>query len=89
MAAKVEIYATSFCRHCVAARELLNSKKVEYTEYLLDLYPLEKYSMTERCGQRSVPQIFINDRHIGGQVELAAMAASKELDELLAESSAD
>ena len=88
MTAKVEIYATSFCRHCVAARELLDSRKIKYTEYLLDLYPLEKYIMIERCGQRSVPQIFVNGRHIGGHAELVALASGSDLDRLLAEPSA-
>lgn len=80
------MYATSYCRHSVAAREFLKSRNIPFTEYLLDLYPLEKYAMIQRCGQKSVPQIFINGRHIGGQTELAALAASSELDKLLAES---
>jgi glutaredoxin 3 len=89
MAAIVEIYATSFCRHCVAARELLGSRKIEFTEYLLDLYPLEKNIMIKRCGQRSVPQIFIHDRHIGGHAELIALASGPDLDKLLAEAPLD
>lgn len=89
MPAKVEMYATSYCRHCVAAREFLESRNIEFTEHLLDLYPLEKNVMIERCGQKRVPQIFINGRHIGGNDELAALAESSELDKLLAESSSD
>jgi len=42
MMAKVEIYGTSFCRHCLAARQLLDSKQIDYTEYLIDLMPLER-----------------------------------------------
>ena len=64
MSAKVEVYGTSFCRHCVAARELLDSKGVEYDDYLLDLMPLERDNMIRRCGIKKVPQIFINDTHL-------------------------
>ncbi len=83
MSAKIELYATSFCRHCVAAREFLDGKEIEYEEYTLDLYPLEKTAMIERCGQKSVPQIFINDKHIGGFDDLLELDRSKELDKLL------
>jgi len=61
MAAKVEIYGTSFCRHCLAARELLDSKDIEYTEYLIDLMPLERDAMLRRCKRKKVPQILINE----------------------------
>ena len=83
MKAKVEMYATSFCRHCVDAREFLQSKNIEYEEYLLDLMPLEKDTMIERGGQRSLPQIFINDQHIGGLSDLRKLDSSGKLDELL------
>ena len=83
MTAKLELYATSFCRHCVAARELLDSKGIEYIEYRLDLLPLERNEMIRRCGLKKVPQVFINGAHIGGHEELAAMAARGELDTLI------
>ncbi len=83
MTAKIEIYATSFCRHCMDARELLQAKGVEYEEYLLDLMPLEKNTMIERCGQKSIPQIFINDQHIGGLTDLKKLDDSGQLDALL------
>ncbi len=83
MTAKIEIYATSFCRHCVATRELLDSKNIEYTEYRLDLLPLERNEMIRRCGSKSVPQILINGTHIGGHEELFAMESRGELDKLL------
>ncbi len=84
MTAKIEIYATSFCRHCVDARELLQDLGVEYEEYLLDLMPHEKDVMIERSGNKSVPQIFINDQHIGGMDELKALDSSGKLEKLLA-----
>ena len=83
MTAKVEIYATSFCSHCMDARDFLQAKGVEYEEYLLDLMPLEKDVMIERCGQKSIPQIFINGQHIGGLTELRELDSSGKLDKLL------
>ena len=83
MTAKVEMYGTSFCRHCMDARNFLQAKGIEYDEYLLDLMPLEKESMIERCGQKSIPQIFINGQHIGGLTELRELDSSGKLDKLL------
>ena len=83
MTAKLEMYATSSCRHCMDAREFLETKGVEYEEYLLDLMPLEKNTMIERCGQKSIPQIFINDQHIGGISDLKELDSSGKLDKLL------
>jgi glutaredoxin 3 len=83
MAAKVEIYGTSFCRHCLAARKLLDSKQIDYTEYLIDLMPLERGEMLRRCGRKKVPQILINSVPIGGDEDLMALDLSGELDRLL------
>jgi len=65
------------------AREFLQAKGIEYEEYLLDLMPLEKDAMIERCGQKSIPQIFINGQHIGGLTELRELDSSGKLDKLL------
>ena len=83
MAAKVEIYGTSFCRHCLAARALLDSKQIDYTEYFIDLMPLERVEMLRRCGRKKVPQILINGEPIGGDEDLMALDASGELGRLL------
>ena len=83
MTAKVEMYATSSCRHCMDARDFLETKGIEYEEYLLDLMPLEKNTMIEHCGQKSIPQIFINDLHIGGLTDLRELDSSGKLDKLL------
>jgi len=64
-------------------RDFLQAKGVEYEEYLLDLMPLEKNVMIERCGQKSIPQIFINGQHIGGLTELRELDSSGKLDKLL------
>ena len=86
MTAKVEIYGTSFCRHCLAARHLLDTKQIEYTEYLIDLMPLERAQMLRRCGRKKVPQILINNQPIGGDEDLMALDASGELHRLLSQS---
>jgi len=83
MTAKVEIYGTSFCRHCLAARALLDSRQIDYTEYLIDLMPFERAEMLRRCGRKKVPQILINSTPIGGDEDLMALDASGELDRLL------
>lgn len=85
MAAKIEIYGTSFCRHCLAARKLLDSRQIDYTEYLIDLMPLERIEMLRRCGRKKVPQILINNQPIGGDEDLMELDASGELDRLLAQ----
>ncbi len=83
MAAKVEIYGTSFCRHCLAARQLLKSRNIAYTEYLIDLMPLERDEMLRRCRRKKVPQLLINDVPIGGDEELHALDVSGELARML------
>ena len=83
MTAQIEIYGTSFCRHCLAARELLESRQIDYTEYLIDLMPLERAEMLRRCGRKKVPQILINNVPIGGDEDLMVLDASGELDRLL------
>lgn len=83
MTAKVEIYGTSFCRHCLAARQLLDSRQIDYTEYLIDLMPLERAEMLRRCSRKKVPQILIDNVPIGGDEDLMALDASGELKRLL------
>ena len=74
---------TSFCRHCLAARQLLDARQIDYTEYLIDLMPLERAEMLRRCGRKKVPQILINNEPIGGDEDLMALDASGELAQLL------
>jgi glutaredoxin 3 len=79
----VEIYGTSNCKKCVDVRDLLDSKHVDYIDYLIDLMPLEKDEMIRRTGLKYYPQVFINDEHVGGEEELMALEADGELDKLL------
>jgi len=83
MTAKIEIYGTSNCRKCVDVRVLLDGKNIEYSDYLIDLMPLEKDEMIRRSGLKYYPQIFINEKYIGSNEELLTLDASGELDKLL------
>ncbi len=83
--AKVEIYTWQTCPYCIRAKALLDSKGVQYTEYKLDGDEAARDKMAERTGgPRSVPQIFINDKHYGGCDDIHALDAKNELDPLLA-----
>ncbi|MCB1562854.1 MAG: glutaredoxin 3 [Alphaproteobacteria bacterium] len=83
--AKVEIYYWTTCPYCNRARGLLESKGVDYTGYDITGDEAARAKMVERTGgPRSVPQIFINDKHIGGCDDLHALDAKGELDKLLA-----
>jgi len=80
---KVEMYSTRFCPYCVRARRLLKEKGVEYTEYRVDQDVELRHEMEQRSQRTSVPQIFIEDRHIGGYDDMAQLDMSQELDLLL------
>lgn len=85
MAAQVEIYTWSTCPFCIRAKALLNKKSVEYTEYVIDGDEDARAKMAERAnGRRSLPQIFIDDQHIGGCDDMYALEAAGKLDPLLA-----
>jgi glutaredoxin 3 len=82
--AKVEVYSTQVCPYCVRAKNLLEKKGVSYTEIDVSYDDDLREKMIERAGGlRTVPQIFINDRHIGGSDDLHALDAKGELDPLL------
>lgn len=84
--AQIEIYSTRVCPYCVAAKNLLKSKGLAWEEVLVDTDPAEREKMLERSqGRRSVPQIFINDQHVGGYDDLVAADRSGQLAELLGE----
>ncbi len=85
MTAKVEIYTWATCPFCIRAKNLLNKKGVEFVEYGIDGDEEARAKMAQRAnGRRSVPQIFINDRHIGGCDDIHALESKGQLDELLA-----
>jgi len=80
---KVEIYGTEYCGYCTAARMLLKKKGVDFDDVLVSRDERAMKTMQERSGRRSVPQIFINDRSIGGFDELYMLDQSGDLDKLL------
>lgn len=81
---KIEMYATGSCPYCVRARRLLDGKGVSYDEYRVDLDASLRPTMETRAnGGTTVPQIFIDDRHIGGYDDMAALDRAGELDPLL------
>ena len=82
--AKVEIYTTLLCGYCYRAKKLLDQKGVAYTEFDLLATPGKRDEMVKRAGRTSVPQIFIDGRHIGGCDDLYALDARGGLDPLLA-----
>jgi glutaredoxin 3 len=82
----IRMYCTAYCPYCVRAELLLKSKGVEeITKILVDSVPDGFRDMVELTGCRTVPQIFIGDRHIGGFDDLAALDEQGGLDPLLAE----
>jgi len=82
--AKVEIYTWATCPFCKRAKALLSAKGVNFTEYSIDGDDEARAKMAERAGgKRSVPQIFINGRHIGGADDLQALEDAGKLDALL------
>jgi glutaredoxin 3 len=85
MAPKVVFYATSWCPYCTRARQLLASKGVEIEEIDVEARPGAREEMVARSGRSSVPQIFINQTHIGGCDDLIALDVAGGLDPLLQE----
>ncbi|MEH1938547.1 MAG: glutaredoxin 3 [Nostoc sp.] len=87
MAAKVEIYTWRTCPFCIRAKSLLKNKGVEFIEYSIDGDEAARNKMAQRAnGGRSLPQIFINDDHIGGCDDIHALDSQGKLDELLTSS---
>lgn len=84
MANQVTIYTKNHCPYCVKAKNLLNTKKVKYSEINIENSPEELESLFERTnGMKTFPQIFIKKHHIGGCDNLIEANANGELDKLL------
>lgn len=82
--AEVVIYTTSMCPYCYRAKALLTKKGVTFTEIDVGMDPDKRQEMIQRAnGRRTVPQIFINDHHIGGYDDLVAADRSGKLKEIL------
>lgn len=83
--ANILMYTSAVCPYCMNAERLLASKGVkEINKIRVDLQPEKRNEMIEKTGRRTVPQIFIDDRHIGGFDDLRALDLAGGLDPLLA-----
>lgn len=84
MTAKVLMYCTAVCPYCIRAEQLLVRKGVTNIEKIrVDTHPEQREAMMARTGRRTVPQIYIDDTHVGGYDELAALDHAGKLDALL------
>ncbi|MGE8502404.1 MAG: glutaredoxin 3 [Pseudomonas sp.] len=79
----VTLYTTGHCPYCVNAKVLLTRKGVAFEEIDVGSSPQQLGEMLQRSNRRSVPQIFIGERHVGGFDDLAALERGGELDALL------
>jgi glutaredoxin 3 len=81
---EVVMYSTGACPYCARARALLDKKGIAYTDYRVDEQPERRREMEGRSGgAHTVPQIFIDEHHVGGFDELSELAIDGELDALL------
>jgi glutaredoxin 3 len=80
---KIVIYTTTVCPYCVNAKKLLTQKGLKYTEIAIDKDTTKRDEMIKLSGRRTVPQIFINDKPIGGFDDLSKLNSSGQLDDLL------
>jgi len=80
---EIVIYTGRFCPYCTMAKRLLDRKGVSYTEIDVDSKPGLREELMHRTKRRTIPQIFIGDRHIGGFDDLHALDMEKGLDPLL------
>jgi glutaredoxin 3 len=82
--AKVVMYSTAVCPFCLMAERLLKMKGIEQIEKIrVDLEPQRRQEMMARTGRRTVPQIYVGERHIGGYDDLSALDRAGGLDPLL------
>lgn len=82
--ARIEIYTKAFCSYCARAKRLLESKNVSFEEYDITMGGPKRAEMIQRAdGRMTVPQIFIDDQHVGGSDELHDLDRRGELDPML------
>ena len=82
--AHIEIYTKAFCSYCTRAKQLLAAKGVRVEEYDITMGGPKRAEMIQRAnGRTTVPQVFIDDRHIGGSDDLLALDREGVLDRLL------
>ncbi len=79
----VKIYTTTYCGYCVRAKDLLTRKGVKYEELDVTGDDEMRSKLVEMSGQRTVPQIWIGDTHVGGYTDLARLESEGRLDPML------
>jgi glutaredoxin 3 len=84
MSADVVVYLTEWCPYCIRAKSLLGKKNVRFKAVDVDDRPDLRAWLLERSGQRTVPQVFVNGRPLGGFSDISALDRQGELDPLLA-----
>jgi len=80
---KIIIYTTDICPYCTKAKALLHKKNVEFNEIKVNNEYIKEQMINKANGRKTVPQIFINDQHIGGCDDLYALESANKLDQLL------
>jgi glutaredoxin 3 len=80
--ARIRMYSTTWCGYCVRAKALLDRRGLEYEEIVMDDDPAFRQKLLDMTGRWTVPQIFIDDRPIGGYTELWRLERDGKLDEL-------
>jgi glutaredoxin 3 len=83
----ITLYVTGWCPYCQRAKALLSGKNLLFTEIDVDDDPKSREAMISRSGRRTVPQVFIGERHVGGCDDLYALESNGELDLLLSNNS--
>lgn len=83
--ANITIYSSDYCPFCSRAKQLLNTKKVSFDEVCVDGNMKLRQEMMAKSGRHTVPQIWINEQHIGGCDDLFALERAQKLDTLLAQ----
>ncbi|WP_293268051.1 glutaredoxin 3 [Neptunomonas sp.] len=81
----ITVYSSDWCPFCTNAKRLLDHKGVKYTEIKVDNQPRIRAQMIELSGRTSVPQIFIDEKHIGGCDDLYALEREGQLDTLISQ----
>ena len=84
MSSSIIVYSKGYCPYCKSAKALLTRKGAAFTEIEITDDAALLAEMVEKTGRRTVPQIFIGDRYVGGATDLAALDAEGGLDPLLA-----
>jgi glutaredoxin 3 len=83
-AAPITLYTSAMCGYCVAAKNFLKSRGLQWDEVRIDLDPAERERMMARARRTSVPQIFIGQTHVGGYDDMMALHRAGKLEPLLA-----